>query len=86
MQKPCRKSPMSAVTAFLVFFLPQFLGNPVDSQETALGKNTKNANIGDFRHVFLHLTGPLVAKLFHILVEEVISFEMSGLTSKSVKN
>ena len=51
-------------------------------------KNTKNAetaNVGDFQHIFLHLTGPLVAKLFHILVEEVISFEMSGLTSKSDK-
>ena len=50
-------------------------------------KNTKNAetaNVGDFRHVFASYR-PLVAKLFHILVEEVISFEMSGLTSKSDK-
>ena len=48
-------------------------------------KNTKNADIGDFWHFFASYR-PLVAKLFHILVEEVISFEMSGLTSKSVKN
>ena len=38
MQKTCRKLPM---LAFLVFFLPQFLGNPVDFQETAVGKTLK---------------------------------------------
>ena len=75
MQKMCQKSPTSA---FLVFFLPQFLGNPQVSQETVVGKTLKMP--------IFHLTGPLVAKLFHILVEEVISFEMSGLTSKLVKN
>ena len=32
------------------------------------------------------LLGPLVAKLIHIHVGDVISFEMSGVTSKSVKN
>ena len=31
---------------------------------------------------FWTLAGPLVAKLLHILVEQVISFEMSGQTSK----
>ena len=31
---------------------------------------------------FWCLVGPLVAKFFHILVEEVISFKMSGVTSK----
>ena len=34
---------------------------------------------------FWCLIGPLVAKFFHILVEEVISFKMSGVTSKSDK-
>ena len=29
--------------------------------------------------------GPLVAKLLHILVEEVPSFDLSGVQSKSVK-
>ena len=38
MQKMCRKLPTLAVSAFLVFFLLQFLGNPVVSQETAVGK------------------------------------------------
>ena len=55
MQKTCRKSPTSA---FLVFFLLQFLGNPVVSQETAVGKNTKNADVGDFRHVFASYRPP----------------------------
>ena len=57
----------------------------MDSQETAIGKTLKNADVSDFRHVFLHLTGPLVAKVFHILVEEVISFDLHGHTSKSDK-
>ena len=42
-----------------------------------------------FRHIFAilgYLRGPLVVKLLHILVEEVISFDLSGLTSKSDKN
>ena len=55
------------------------------SQETLVGKTLKMLMSAIFG-TFLHLTGPLVAKLFHILVEEVMSFEMSGLTSKSVKN
>ena len=41
MQKTCRKSPTSAVSAFLMFFLPQFLGNSADSQETVAGKTLK---------------------------------------------
>ena len=84
MQKTCRKLPTSA---FLVFFLLQFLGNPLDFQETAVGKTLKMLKLptSAIFGTFLHLTGPLVAKLFHILVEEVISFEMSGLTSKSDK-
>ena len=68
-----------------VVFSYQFLGNPQDSQETAVGKTLKMPILAIF-DMFLHLIGPLVAKLFHILVEEVISFEMSGVTSKSVKN
>ena len=49
----------------------------------------KIADIGNFCHIFTivkHFIGPLVVKLLHILVEEVMSFEMSGVTSKSVKN
>ena len=41
-----------------------------------------------FGHIFAiirYLGGPLVAKLLHILVEQVLSFEMSGQTSKSDK-
>ena len=38
MQKTCQKSPTLAV---LGFFLPQFLGKPQDSQETAVGKTLK---------------------------------------------
>ena len=34
---------------------------------------------------FWCLISPLVAKFFHILVEEVMSFKMSGVTSKSDK-
>ena len=72
MQKMCQKLPTSALLVF-----PTTV-----SWESTGRKNTKNANVS----MFLHLTGPLMAKLFHILVEEVISFKMSGLTSKSVKN
>ena len=45
----------------------------------------KIAGIGNFCHIFAilkHLIGPLVAKLLHILVDQVISFEMSGVKSK----
>ena len=33
--------------------------------------------------VFRCLIGPLVTKFFHILVGEVLSFDLSSLTSKS---
>ena len=42
---------------------------------------SKIVDIGTFQA----LAGPLVAILVHILVEQVISFEMSGQTSKSDK-
>ena len=61
---------------------------PLRSLSGAL-KSQKHADIGNFWHVFAIfrcLIGPLVVTLLHILVEEVISFEMSGVTSKSVKN
>ena len=83
MQKTCQKS---ADIGSFWFFLMQFLGKPQDSQETAVGKTCRN---GDFRHVFAvfrYLIGPLVTKFFHILVEEVISFDLHGLTSKLDKN
>ena len=38
MKKTCRKSPTSA---FLVFLLLPFPGNPVDSQGTVVGKTLK---------------------------------------------
>ena len=47
------------------------------------------ADVSDFRTRFAilrYLRGPLVAILAQILVEQVISFEMSGQTSKSDKN
>ena len=56
------------------------------SQETAIVKNLPKLPTLAISARFLHLKGLLVAKLFHILVEEVMSFEMSGVTSKSVKN
>ena len=52
-------------------------------------KAPKIANDADFwTHfaIFRCLIGPLVAKLLQILVEQVISFEMSTETSKSDKN
>ena len=54
------------------------------SQETVVGKTLKMPMSAIFG-MFLHLTGPLVAQLFHILVEEVIRFEMSGLTSNRLR-
>ena len=45
------------------------------------------ADVGDFwtRFAFFRcLIGPLVAKLLHILVEQVISFKMSGQTSNRI--
>ena len=45
-------------------------------------------DVGDFCTcfaIFRCFIGPLVAKLVHILVEQIISFEMSGQTSKSDK-
>ena len=48
----------------------------------------KIADIGNFQThfaIFRCLIGPLVAILAQILVEQVISFEMSGQTSKSDK-
>ena len=41
-----------------------------------------------FGHIFViirYLEGPLVEELLHILVEQVISFKMSGQISKSDK-
>ena len=49
----------------------------------------KIADVGDFQTHFAilrYLRGPLVAILAQILVEQVISFEMSGQKSKSDKN
>ena len=48
-------------------------------------KNGKNVPKIAVSARFWCLIGPLVAKFFHILVEEVISFKMSGITSKSDK-
>ena len=51
-------------------------------------KNAGTADVGDFRHVFAVfrcLIGPLVVILPHILVEEVLSFDLHGHTSKSDK-
>ena len=50
----------------------------------------KNADVGNFRSVFFVLFDPFkeVISLQNLdyLVEEVPSFAMSGVTSKSVKN
>ena len=50
----------------------------------------KNADVGNFRSVFFALFDPFkeVISLQNLdyLVEEVPSFAMSGVTSKSVKN
>ena len=57
---------------------------PLESLQGAL-KWQKCANICDFRHIFAVfrcLIGPLVMILLHILVEEVISFNLHGHTSK----
>ena len=43
------------------------------------------AIFGQVFAIIMYLGGLLVAKLLHILVEQVISFEMSGQTSKSDK-
>ena len=82
MQKTCQNCQH---WQFRGFFLPQFLGNPQDSQETGVGKTLKMLMLAILA-CFLHLTGPLVAISAQILVEEVISFQMSTQTSKSVKN
>ena len=47
-------------------------------------KTPKMCENGSFWHEYL--IGPLVTKFFHIFVEEVISFKMSGVTTKSDKN
>ena len=51
-----------------------------------MAKCVKNANTGNFLDKFWPflgaLKGPLVTILLHILVEQVISFKMSGQTSK----
>ena len=36
-----------------------------------------------FSSIFRYLTGPLVALSVHILVEEVLTFNLSGVASKS---
>ena len=50
----------------------------------------KNADVSNFRSVFFTLFDPFkeVISLQNLdfLVEEVLSFKMSGVTSKSVKN
>ena len=78
----------------------QSLGPPLQESELKLpleglkvpnnGKNvSKNCQLAIFGHVFAIIRcfrGHLVAKLFHILVEEVLSFDLSGLALKSDKN
>ena len=72
------------------------LGPPLPEYEVILQlgslqgalKWQKRADVGDFWHVFAvfrYLIGPLVAILLHILVEEVISFDLHSHTSKSDK-
>ena len=50
----------------------------------------KNADIGNFRSIFFAIFDPFKGEIslqnIDYLVEEVLSFEMSGVTSKSVKN
>ena len=50
----------------------------------------KNANVGNFRSIFFAIFDPFKGKILlqniDYLVEEVLSFKMSGVTSKSVKN
>ena len=55
MQKTCRKSLTSA---FLVFFRLQFLGNPVVSQETAVGKTLKMPTLAIFGTFFASYRPP----------------------------
>ena len=50
--------PKLLKSGFLVFFLPQFLGNPQVSQETALGKTSETANVGDFGMFFASYRPP----------------------------
>ena len=60
-----------------------------ESLAKPLYKAPKTCQNGDFWHVFAvfrYLIGPLVTKFFHILEEEVISFDLHGLTSKLDKN
>ena len=56
----------------------------MDSQEAVVGKTLKmlKLQMSAIFGTFFASYRPLVAKLFHILVEEVISFKMSGLISK----
>ena len=60
---------------------------PLGASKVPLNGKTcpKIANIGNFWTcfpIFRCLIGPLVVKLLHILVEQVLSFKMSGQTSK----
>ena len=50
----------------------------------SLGPALEEEDIGNFRThfaIFRYLIGPLVANLLHILVEQVLSFEISTQTS-----
>ena len=49
-------------------------------------KNGTEAIYGHIFVIFRCLIHLLVAQLLHILVQEVLSFDLSGVTSKSVKN
>ena len=49
----------------------------------------KLPNVSDFSIVFfiaMPFTGPLVVIWFHVLVEEVLSFDFSDVISKSIRN
>ena len=52
-------------------------------------KMANNADIGTFWTRFCYcgcIVGPLVARLVHMHVEENLSFDLRGVTSKSVNN
>ena len=67
MQKTCRKLPTSA---FLVFFLPQFLGNPLDFQETVVGKTLKMLKLPTSA-IFGTFLGGLSLHLNHLIAERM---------------
>ena len=83
----CTSLPMCLILLYPIAHVPHTPCThcPCGFPRNCIRKDTKNTDVSNFRHVFASYR-PLVAKLFHILVEEVISFKMSGVTSKSVKN